>query len=80
MSNEKELGVIATIQKFLEDVGIKPFTHEEIHAELVKKFPDRDPDGMMGTVKTQVPYRLTNEKGYTFGQEGKQFIVVPPKK
>jgi hypothetical protein len=80
MPDGKELGVIATIQKFLDNVGINSFTLEDIHVELVKKFPDRDPDGMMSTIKTQVFSQLSNKKGYAFKLEGKQFIVVPPKK
>jgi hypothetical protein len=79
MRDEKEPGVIASIQKFLDDIGIKPFTHEDILAELVKKFPDRDPDGMLNTIKTQVPSRLEKEHGYNF-RKAEQFIVVPPKK
>lgn len=78
MSNE-ELGVIATIKKFLDEIGIKPFTHAEIHEVLVKKFPDRDPHPMMSTVKAAVPSKL-RKQGYAFRKDGKEFIVVSPPK
>ena len=79
MSDTNELGVIASIEAFLGNVGIKPFTLAEIHADLVKKFPERDPDAMLSTIRRQVPYKLRDEKGYAFRREDELYIVVPPK-
>jgi len=76
MPDKKKSGVIASIQEFLEKVGNKPFTRADIHAELVIKFPDRAPDAMMATVKTQVPGRLSKEKGYIFRPEGEGRFIL----
>lgn len=48
-------GVIATIIETLK--AEKPLSKEDILAELVKKFPDRDPEKMKVTVSAQC-YRL----------------------
>jgi hypothetical protein len=79
MPDKKKPGVIVSIQEFLEKVGSQPFTHADIHAELVKKFPERSPDAMMSTIRTQVPGRLSKEKGYIFKPEGGgRFILGNP--
>jgi hypothetical protein len=72
----KKPGVIASIQEFLDKVGDKPFTRADIHAELVIKFPDRDPNSMMSTIKTQVPGRLSKEKGYIFRPVGGERFIL----
>jgi hypothetical protein len=48
---EKRPGVIASIVEAISTA--KGATAEEIHAGLVKKFPERDPKGMRSTVRIQ---------------------------
>jgi hypothetical protein len=50
-SGEKKPGVIASIVEAIS--AAKGATAEEIHAGLVKKFPERDPKGMRATVRIQ---------------------------
>lgn len=65
-------GVIATIVKIVEGATkTKPLTREDIFAKLVDAFPDRDAESMMATVKTQVPSRLTKDKGMTLEKNDK---------
>ena len=81
MSDEKELGVINTIQKFLDEVGTHSFTRDEIFGVLVQTFPDHErPLAMMATVKTQIPGKMSRERGYSFRNVGERFIVIPPKR
>jgi hypothetical protein len=80
MTEGMKVGVIATIQKFLDNVGIKSFTRADVHAELVKAFPERDADKMMSTVKTQITGKMSKERGYIFANDGENFIVIPPSK
>jgi hypothetical protein len=79
MTEDTEAGVIATIQKFLDSIGIKSFTRADILAELVKAFPDRDADKMMNTVKTQITSQMS-KRGYAFANEGENLIVIPHSK
>jgi len=79
MTEDMEPRVIATIQKFLDNVGIKSFTRADVFAELVKTFPDRDAGKMMGTVKTQITSQMSKH-GYVFANEGENLIVIPPSK
>lgn len=75
-------GVISTITGFIDSCKGK-FTRDDIHAVLVKAFPDRDSASLMATIKTQVPGRLAKEKGYTFTKDDKDanaFTAKPPKK
>lgn len=75
-------GVIATIIDFIDSAKGK-FTRDDIHAALVKAFPDRDESSLMATIKTQVPGRLSKERGYTFTKDAKDpnaFTAKPPKK
>ena len=61
-SAPKGVGIIATIVKALEDSGKKGITREEVHTILVDKFPDRNEDSMMKTIKVQLPSRISKEK------------------
>ena len=79
MTEDMDTGVIATTQKFLDNVGIKSFTRADVHAELVKAFPERDANKMMATVKTQITSQMS-KRGYTFANEGENLIVIPPSK
>lgn len=56
-------GVVATIIECLEGADKKGISKQSIHDVLVDKFPDRDAEGMMKTINTQVPGRLTRDKG-----------------
>ena len=76
---DTDLGVIATIEKFLNDIGLNSFSREEILGVLVQAFPDRKPEAMLKTIKTQIPSVIAKERGYVFRQQGNRFIVVPPK-
>ena len=76
---DNELGVIATIQQFLDEAGTNSFTREEILGVLVQVFPERKPESMLNTIKTQIPGRMSKERGYAFRQDGNRFIVIPPK-
>ena len=46
----------------LEGAGKKGITREEIHEELVKRFPDKTKKSMMNTIKVQVPSRINKER------------------
>lgn len=61
-------GVIAAIKDFLiERHGqSKPFSRDEIWKVLTEKFPERDADALMSTIRTQVPGRLSKEAGFVF--------------
>lgn len=61
---EKGPGVIASIAEFLA-AGTKdvPITKAEIHAKMMKRFADRDAESTMTTINTQIPNKLTKEKG-----------------
>jgi len=58
---EKVPGVISTIFNIVSDKG--PITKEKILALLEKKFPDKDSNSMLGTIKVQLPGRMSKEKG-----------------
>lgn len=79
MAND-DLGVIATIQQFLDGVGVNNFSRANIHTLLCQKFPERDEKSLMSTVKTQIPGKMAKERGYVFGRDGDRFNVVAPKK
>jgi len=55
-------GIIAKIVECVEKAGKKGISREEIHAILIKTFPDRDAASMMKTIKVQVPARINKEK------------------
>ena len=59
VSEEKKLGVIATITESLKK---KALTEEEIHEILVEKFPERNPDSMRNTIKANVRGKIYPEK------------------
>jgi hypothetical protein len=59
ISEEKKLGVIATITESLKK---KALTEKEIHEILVEKFPERNPDSMMNTIKANVRGKVYPEK------------------
>ena len=86
MSAAKKPGIVAFIMKFIDDKGGKPFTHTELHAELRREFPDRNPAHMMTTVRTVVTPSGMKERSYSFTRVGKQITAqkienfVPPHK
>jgi hypothetical protein len=55
----RNVGVIATIKKILEDAGKEGVSRQDILKKLAKKFPDRPTEGMIKTVTAQVPGQLT---------------------
>lgn len=55
-------GIIADIAMVIEKAGEKGLSKDEILAELVKKFPERDPEAMRKTIATEEPDRITIEK------------------
>jgi hypothetical protein len=57
---ERKPGIIATIITCLQK---KYTTHQEIHDVLVEKFPDKNKNGMMTTVKCAVPSYLQTKRG-----------------
>jgi len=72
MPATKKLGIVASIMNFIDGKVGKPFTHEEIHAELRRKFPDRNPAHMLTTVRTVVTPSGMKERGYSFTRKGKK--------
>ena len=62
-------GVVAAIIEFVQQSKGNQFVLGDIHSVLVKKFPDRDPNGLMRTIRTQVPHRLSKERGFEFVRE-----------
>ena len=77
MSTSQKPGIIATIKKFIADHEGKPFTHEDIHAELIRKFPNREPSGMMATIKTWAVPGEMKKLGYLLVKQGKQYTAHP---
>ena len=66
----KPPGIIASILEFVK-ASKTPISQESIHVALVDRFPDKDPAGMMKTVKAQLggksqPTRMEKEKGVEF--------------
>ena len=57
----KGTGVIASIAQLIEE-SKSGITKEEILENLIVRFPENDPDSMMGTIKAQVPYRINKER------------------
>jgi hypothetical protein len=55
-------GVISTIVGCIEGAGKDGVTKDEILAELIKTFPDREEKSMKNTVNVQVPNRINKEK------------------
>ena len=76
------LGVIGTIRKFVADKSASQdstFTLAQILDHLKATFPDKSEDGMMATVRTQVPGRVRKELGYSFEKiEPSKFKVSAP--
>ena len=76
------LGVIGTIRKFVADKAASEdstFTLAQILDHLKATFPDKSEDGMMATVRTQVPGRVRKELGYSFEKiEPSKFKVSAP--
>lgn len=55
-----------SIIAILKKQGKKPFTRDEIHTQLVSICPHRNPDSLMSSIKTQIPGKLTSERGFEF--------------
>jgi len=72
MNTTETTGIVATVKKIIAGKGNKPFTRREILAELVKKFPDKQPSSMMNTLNGQI-YNMRQE-GHQFIKQGKQWI------
>ena len=58
----KSSDLVADIAMVIEKAGEKGLSKDEILAELVKRFPDRDPKAMRSTIETAVPGRISKEK------------------
>ena len=72
-------GVIATIIEVIDSKKGQKFTLNEIHDELVKRFPFRNPDGMFVTLRSQVPRRLVKNRGYKIKKNADgSFSVISP--
>jgi hypothetical protein len=70
----KKGGVIASIIEALEK---GPKTHKQLHAMLVKKFPDRKPESMLNTIRVQVPGRINRERDFSLEKDDKgRFSIV----
>ena len=75
----KKVGVEASIREFIgKATKEKPLTREAVHRKLCKRFPDRDADGMMVTVRAQIPNRV-NKEPYSMNviadSSGKKYYV-----
>lgn len=71
-------GIIAEIIRLLKKATEKkPTTKKEVHAKLVEKFPDRNPDSMKHTVQVQIPYFLKNAKGLEVEKNDKGYWLDP---
>lgn len=66
-------GVIATIVACIEGAGKKGVSKEEILAELIKVFPDKDANSMKSTINVQVPARISKERFKVENKDGKYF-------
>ena len=69
---QKKPGVITRIIELLRDATKKkPITKEEVLADLVKKFPEREAQGMKNTIGSQIPSGLRTEKKLICQTNGK---------
>ncbi len=64
-------GVIGSILEFIQEAPKTGISIENIHAKLIERFPDRQAEAMLKTVKAQVggkksPCRMEREKKVTF--------------
>lgn len=76
----KKVGVVQCIVDALTAATEqKPVTKKGILAKLVKKFPDRDEDGMETTINVQVPNRLKTEKGLNIVKNEKGYYIAAGK-
>lgn len=75
-------GVLSTIKAFLDE-KIKSkkgvFTRDELHAHMTKAFPERDADALLATIKTQIPGKMSKERGYGFVKKDDKYTVTAPK-
>lgn len=60
-------GVLDQIELYL--IKHATFTIAELHRHLCKRFPDRNAKKMLTTIKTQVPTRMSQQRGYSFKRE-----------
>jgi len=66
-------GVIKSIATIIKEKG--PITKENILAELVKLFPDRDKDAMKNTINVQIPNRINKEQDFQIENTDKGWKV-----
>ena len=64
-------GILGTIRELL---SAKSLTKDALLAHLVKKFPDRDSEAMMSTIRVQVPGRLRSD-GFNITQNGDKWHI-----
>lgn len=71
---EKNPGVIATIFEIICQAKT-PITREQILSKLSKKFPERNPESMIKTIRVQLPFRMSTEKKVSIIQTEQGFIL-----
>jgi hypothetical protein len=70
-------GVIASILEFLlKATEDRPITKQRLVEKLVKRFPQRDPEGMSKTVSVQIPNRIKREKGVDVRQNENGYWIA----
>ncbi len=74
--SNKGPGVIASIITILQKAPKKGVSYDDIHAKLVKIFPDRDEKSLMNTIRVQVPSRINKERDFTVEKNAKGFFTV----
>lgn len=67
--NTTKPGVVQAIITFVKESKGNQFVLSDIHTVLIKQFPDRNPAGLLRTIRTQVPHRLSKERGFEFVRE-----------
>ena len=73
-ASETGPGVIASILEFVT-AAKKPISIDGILTKLSGRFPDRNPDAMIKTIRVQLPKRMSKEKGVNIVKSEKGYII-----
>lgn len=70
---EKPVGVVGTIIEMLKRGNV---TKKDILAELVARFPERNPEAMQRTLNCQLPWHLRKDKGLDIVKNEKGYSLA----
>ncbi len=73
-----KVGVLDSIVKIITDHG--PISKGDIAARLAKLYPDREPKGLLATVKAQLPTRILKGRDIKLNQSEDHLFSIVSKK